>query len=278
MNSDKDYDLTIEAGKVERNYWKDIWKYRDLFQILVWRDYKVRYKQTLIGIGWSVLRPLFTMLIFTLVFGRIAELPSEGDAPYAIMVFAALLPWQFFANAVSESSNSLLSNQNLITKVYFPRLIIPISTVVTSIVDMLISMALLLILMLIYNYPPTWHFIFVPLFMVLVFILAIGTSVLLASFNIKYRDFRYVIPFIIQAGLFISPVGFSSEVVPEEWQLFYSFNPMVGIIDGFRWAVLQGQPDFDSYFLINAVIISLGLLILGIYFFRRMEREIADII
>lgn len=276
MNRDKDYDLIIEAGKSELNYWKDILKYRDLCYILVWRDIKVRYKQTLMGIAWSVLRPLLTMLIFTIVFSRIANLPSEASAPYPIMVFAALLPWHFFANALNESANSLIGNQNLITKVYFPRLLIPVSAVMTSLVDMLISLILLVILMCFYGFLPTWRFLWIPAFMMIVFFLAIGAGALLSSFNIKYRDFRYIIPFLIQLGLFISPVGFSSSIVPEQWKAVYILNPMVGIIDGFRWAILGGTLEWTA--ILISLMVTLLLLFSGLFYFRKTEKKIADII
>lgn len=276
MNQDSDYDLIIEAGKSEVNYWKDLRNYRDLFYILVWRDIKVRYKQTFLGIAWSVLRPFLTMLVFTIVFSRIAQLPSEGDTPYPILVFAALIPWHFFANALGESTNSLIGNQKLITKVYFPRLIVPVSAVATSLVDMLIALLLLMGLMLYYGFLPNWQIICLPFLILLVFLLATGAGLLLSSFNIKYRDFRYIIPFIIQLGLFISPVGFSSTIVPEKWKVLYNLNPMVGIIDGFRWAILGGE-TFPSA-LMMAFGITLFIVLLGVYYFRKTERAIADII
>ncbi len=212
-------ELIIEPGRTEKNYWKDLWLYRELFYILSWRDIKVRYKQTVIGAAWSILRPLATMIIFTIIFSRLAKLPSEGSAPYAIMVYAAMLPWQFFSNSLSEASNSLIGNINLITKIYFPRLIIPASSVIVSLVDFGISFALMLILFLWYHFIPSWQILFLPFFIILAFLASFGISLYITALNVKYRDFRYIIPFIVQFGLYVSPVGFSSSVIPEKWRL-----------------------------------------------------------
>lgn len=271
-------ELIIEAGRTERQYWKDIWKYRELFYFLAWRDILVRYKQTAIGLIWALIRPFLTMVVFTVVFGRLANLPSEGDAPYPIMVFAALLPWQFFANALSECSNSLIANSNLISKVYFPRLIVPTSAVIVSFVDFMISGIILLGLMAWYNYVPGWQILTLPLFIGIAFAAAMGSGLWLAALNVEYRDFRYIVPFIVQFGLYISPVGFSSSIVPERWRLVYSLNPMVGVIDGFRWAILRGQtPIFWPGFILSVGLVVL-VLISGIWYFRRMERSFADVI
>ncbi len=232
-------ELLIEPGRTEKNYWSDLWRYRELFYILAWRDISVRYKQTAIGVAWAVLRPFLAMLIFTVVFGRIAKMPSNG-IPYPILVFAAMLPWQFFATALLESSHSLIVNDRLISKVYFPRLIIPAGTVITSLVDLFISAVLLGILMIWFRFMPDWRIITLPFFTVLAFFAALGPGLFLTALNVKFRDFRYVVPFIAQFGLFISPVGFSTDVIPEQWRLVYSLNPMVGVIDGFRWAVCRG--------------------------------------
>jgi lipopolysaccharide transport system permease protein len=226
--------LIIEAGRTELHYWKDLWRYRELFYFLAWRDILVRYKQTAIGIAWALIRPLSTMVIFTVIFGKLAKLPSEG-VPYPIMVFAAMLPWQFFANSLSETSSSLIGNANLISKVYFPRLIIPASSVITSFVDFLISGLILVGLMLWYQFIPSWRVFTLPFFIAIAFAASMGVGLWLTALNVKYRDFRYVVPFIIQFGLYISPVGFSSSIVPDNWRLLYSLNPMVGVIDGFRW-------------------------------------------
>jgi lipopolysaccharide transport system permease protein len=269
--------LVIEAGRAERQYWKDIWRYRELFYFLAWRDILVRYKQTAIGIAWALIRPFLTMVVFTVVFGNIAKLPS-GGAPYPILVFAAMLPWQFFANALSESSNSLISNSNLISKVYFPRMIVPTSAVIVSFVDFMISGIILLGLMAWYNFVPDWRILTLPLFILIAFAAAMGAGLWLAALNVEYRDFRYIVPFIVQFGLYISPVGFSSSVVPEQWRLIYSLNPMVGVIDGFRWAILGGS----SSIYLPGFVLSLGLVVLmlisGIWYFRRTERTFADVI
>ncbi len=269
--------IIIEPGRTERNYWQDLWRYRELFYILSWRDIKVRYKQTVIGAAWGILRPLLTMIVFTVVFSRIAQLPSEGAAPYAILVFAAMLPWQFFANALTESSNSLIGNANLITKVYFPRLIIPASSVITSFVDFAISFALLFVLMAWYGYAPSWNMVFLPGFIVLAFFTAFGVGLYLTALNVKYRDFRYIIPFIVQFGLYISPVGFSSNVVPDHWRWLYNLNPMVGVIDGFRWCIL-GESALNRQSVLTAVIISVLFTWIGIRYFRKMEKGFADVI
>lgn len=270
-------ELVIEAGRTERQYWQDLWRYRELFYFLAWRDILVRYKQTVIGIAWALIRPFLTMVVFTVVFGRIAKLPSEG-VPYPILVFAAMLPWQFFANALSESSNSLIANSNLLSKVYFPRLIIPTSSVIVSFVDFLISGMILLGLMAWYNFLPGWQILTLPFFILIAFSAAIGAGLWLAALNVQYRDFRYIVPFVVQFGLYISPVGFSSSIIPQKWKLIYSLNPMVGVIDGFRWAIL-GQ---NTQLFTHGFLISIGLVIVllstGILYFRKMEKMFADVI
>src|SRR6476660_5850385 len=233
--------FVIEPGRSERHYWHELWRYRELFVVLAWRDLSVRYKQTIIGVLWALIRPFATMLVFTIIFGRIANLPSDGSSPYALMVFSGMLPWTFFSTGLAEASNSLINNANLISKVYFPRLIVPTATVIVAFVDFLISFALLLLLMAWYQYPPDWRMLTLPGFVLLAFVASVGPALWITALNVKYRDFRYVIPFIVQFGLYVSPVGFSSKVVPEEWRLLYSLNPMVGVIDGFRWCILNGQ-------------------------------------
>jgi lipopolysaccharide transport system permease protein len=277
MNHTSKFRTIIEPGRIERNYWQDIWRYRELFAFLAWRDTLVRYKQTVIGIAWSVIRPLLTMIVFTIVFGKIAKLPS-GGVPYPILVFTALLPWQFFSNSLSEASNSLISNANLLTKVYFPRLVMPASSVIVSFVDFLISLVILALMMIWYQFVPSWRIIMLPLFTLLAVAAAMGSGLWLASFNVKYRDFRIVVPFIVQIGLYISPVGFSSNVVPEQWRFLYSLNPMVGVIDGFRWAILGGESSlyWPGFVVSNVIVIILCLS--GIWYFRKMERTFADVI
>ena len=270
--------LIIEAGRAEKHYWLDLWRYRELFYILSWRDITVRYKQTAIGVVWAILRPLLTMLVFTVIFGKLAKLPSDGNVPYAIMVYAAMLPWQFFSSSVSESSNSLISNTQLITKVYFPRIIIPISSVVTSFIDFLVSFAILILLMVYYRFTPSWNILFLPVFLLIAFLTATGVGLYITALNVKYRDFRYIVPFIVQFGLYISPVGFSSSIVPEKFRLLYSLNPMVGVIDGFRWAILGAKSTIYLPGFLMSIGVMLFFLILGIYKFRKMEKTFADII
>ncbi len=271
---DDQWDLVIAPGRAGKNYWKDLWRFRELFYILSWRDIKVRYKQTVIGAAWSVIRPLLTTIIFTVVFSRIAKLEYLGAAPYALMVFAGMLPWQFFSNALSESSSSLIGNANLITKVYFPRMIIPASSVITSLVDFGISFLILLGFCVWYGFLPSWHIIFLPLFILLAFTCAFGIGLYLTAINVKYRDFRYIIPFIVQFGLYISPVGFNSSVINEKYRIFYSLNPMVGVIDGFRWCILGDPMHWQSF--IVSVVITLLFLWIGIYYFRKVEKTFAD--
>lgn len=269
--------LVIEAGRGERNYWRDLWHYRELFYFLAWRDILVRYKQTVIGIAWALVRPLATVLVFTLVFGKLANLPSEG-VPYPILVFSALLPWQFFSNAFSSAGDSVINNASMISKVYFPRLVIPASAVIVSFVDFLVSGTILIALMLWYGYPPGWHVFSLPLFTFVAVAAAFGAGVWVAALNVRYRDFRIVIPFIAQFGLYISPIGFSSNIVPEQWRLVYSMNPMVGVIDGFRWAILGGNTQlYWPGLLLSAFLVSV-ILVTGIAYFRNTERTFADVI
>ncbi|HBM15549.1 MAG TPA: phosphate ABC transporter permease [Lentisphaeria bacterium] len=269
--------ITIESGKIHRQYIKDLWNYRELFWLLSWRDILVRYKQTVIGIAWSVLRPLLTMIVFTIVFGKLAKMPSEG-MPYSILVFSAMLPWQFFSNTLSEGGNSLLSNEKLISKVYFPRIIIPTTSMIVSLIDFLISFALLLILMIVTGFLPSWTIVFMPIFLIEAIVFSLGLTFFISAMNVKYRDFRYVLPFIIQFGLYISPVGFSSSIVPEKWRIFYYLNPMAGIIDSFRWCI----SGFTYNIYITGCIVSFFVIIIffiiGILYFRSAEREFADII
>lgn len=269
--------LIIEAGRTERHYWKDLWHYRELFYFLAWRDILVRYKQTTIGIAWALIRPLLTMIVFTIVFGKLANLPS-GGAPYPIMVFTALLPWQFFATSFAEAGNSLITNANMISKVYFPRLIMPTSAVIVSFVDFLISFAILIALMIWYGFMPDVRILMLPLFILLAFAASMAGGLWIAALNVKYRDFRYIIPFIVQLGLYISPVGFTSSIVPDKWRLLYSINPMVGVIDGFRWAILgrEYQLYWPGFFL-SLTLVAI-ILVTGIIYFRKTEKTFADVI
>ena len=273
-----DDELIIEPGRAERHYWRDLWRYRELFQVLAWRDISVRYKQTVIGAAWALIRPFLTMVVFTVVFGKLANLPSEGTAPYALMVFAGMLPWSFFATAVADASNSLIGNANLISKVYFPRLIVPIAAVMVAFVDFLISFAILVALMIWYQFMPGWQILLLPVFAGVAFMASLGVGVWITALNVKYRDFRYVIPFIVQLGLYVSPVGFSSSIIPDQWRLLYSINPMVGVIDGFRWCLLGGESQFYLPGFCLSLAVTGFFLWLGIHQFRRMERSFADLI
>jgi lipopolysaccharide transport system permease protein len=270
--------IVIEAGRRERNYWLDLWRYRELFRVLAWRDLSVRYKQTVIGVLWALIRPVLTMLVFTVIFGQIARLPSDGTAPYPLMVLAGILPWTFFSTGLSEASNSLINNANLISKVYFPRLIVPTATVVVALVDFLISFSILLLMMGWYQFLPGWQILVLPVFVLLAFFASIGPALWITALNVKYRDFRYLIPFIVQFGLYVSPVGFSSSVVPEQWRLLYSLNPMVGVIDGFRWCILGGQSELYVPGLAMSIGVTAFFLWFGIQRFRKMEKSFADLI
>ena len=270
--------LVLEPNRIEKQYWKDLWRYRELFAILAWRDIAVRYKQTFIGVAWALIRPFLTMVVFTVIFGRLAKLPTDGDAPYAILVFAAMLPWQFFSTALTSCSESMVSNSNLLTKVYFPRLIIPSAAVITSFVDFLISFLILAGLMIWFHWPPSWRLLTLPLWVAVAFVASMGSGLWLASLNVQYRDFRYVVPFLVQFGLYVSPVGFSSSIVPAKWQLLYALNPMVGVIEGFRWAIIgKGATINPSGFWLSLGIVAL-LMITGVRQFRRMEKRFADVI
>lgn len=269
--------VTIEAGRADAHYWRDLWSFRELLWFLAWRDILVRYKQTVIGVTWSLIRPLLTMIVFTVVFGKLAGLPSNG-VPYPIMVFAALLPWQFFANSLSDSSNSLLSNAGMISKVYFPRLIVPASSIIVSVVDFLITLALMFGLMIWFQVMPTWRLLLLPAFLALALATAFGAGLWFAALNTKFRDFRYIVPFVVQFGLYVSPVGFSSDVVPEHWRMLYSINPMVAVIDGFRWAIIGGEARiYWQGFILSCLLIAL-ILFSGVMYFRKTEKTFADVI
>jgi lipopolysaccharide transport system permease protein len=271
------FDLVIEPGRTGKNYWLDLWRFRELFLFLAWRDILVRYKQTVIGLAWSVIRPLLTMVVFTVIFGRLAKLPSEG-VPYPILVYAAMLPWQFFSTSFNDASNSLITNANMLTKIYFPRLIIPVSTVIVNFVDFLISFLILIGLMIWYHFVPSLTILFLPLFLGLTFLIIAGSGFYVSALNVKYRDFKFIVPFVVQFGLYISPVGFSSTVIPEKWRLLYSLNPMVGVIDGFRWCILGGTNHIYVPGFLLSIIVTFSLLFYGIWYFRKTERSFADII
>jgi lipopolysaccharide transport system permease protein len=270
--------LVLEPGRAERNYWSDLWHYRELFAILAWRDVAVRYKQTVIGVAWAIVRPVLTMIVFTVIFGGLAKLPSDGDIPYPVLVFAGMLPWFLFSSILSDASNSLVGNANLISKVYFPRLIVPASAGVVALVDFTVNIAILFALMAWFGVVPNWQIIFLPAFVALAFLASLGPALWITALNVKYRDFRFIIPFIVQFGLYVSPVGFSSAVVPEQWRFLYSLNPVVGVIDGFRWCLLGGESQlYLPGFLASLVVVTL-LLWFGIHYFRKTERTFADLV
>lgn len=271
-------ELVIEPGRVEKNYWRDLWRYRELFYILSWRDLRVRYKQTVIGVAWAVIRPVLTMLIFTVVFGYLAGFRASGGPPYPIVVFAGMVPWQFVATALSEASGSLIGNANLLTKVYFPRIIIPVSSIMVSMTDAAIALGLLLLMCAGFQFAPPPQIFLLPMFALLAFLLASGVGLFVTALNVKYRDFRYVIPFIVQVGAYVAPVGYSSTVISERYsdtaRFWYSVNPVVGIVDGFRWCII-GEPLYYPALLMS-VGVTLAFLLLGVRYFRRTEKSFAD--
>lgn len=270
--------IVLQAGRTELNYWRDLWFYRELFAILAWRDVMVRYKQTVIGVAWAIIRPFVTMVVFTIVFSRLARLPSDGAAPYPVLVFAGMLPWFLFSNILSDASNSLVANANLVGKVYFPRIIIPVSSVVVALADFGINLILLFVLMLWFGFWPNWHVVLLPVFIIFAVLASLGPALFITALNVRYRDFRYIIPFIVQFGLYASPVGFSSSVVPEQWRLLYSFNPVVGVIDGFRWCLLGGESELYFPGFLLSVGIAGFFLWVGVRYFRRTERTFADLL
>jgi lipopolysaccharide transport system permease protein len=270
--------LIIEPARAEKNYWRDIWSFRELFYVLAWRDVTVRYKQTLIGLAWAVVRPVLAVAVFTVIFGRVAKLPAPDETPYALMVFAGMLPWQFFSSALGDSANSLINNVNLVGKIYFPRLIVPTATVVVGMVDFMVGLVLLAGMMIWFQIVPGWQILLLPVFIAAGFLAALGPGMLFAAVNVKYRDFRYVVPFCIQLGLYVSPVGFSSAVLPEHWRILYSLNPMVGVIDGFRWCLFGGvAPLFMPGMTMGGVVIAVFLWF-GLRTFRKTEKSFADYI
>jgi lipopolysaccharide transport system permease protein len=277
-----EFDLWLEAGHTEKHYWLDLWRYRELFAILAWRDVAIRYKQTVAGAAWAIVQPLISIIIMTVIFGKVAGLPSQGSAPYAILVLAGMLPWLFFSNSLSSSSQSLVGNANLISKVYFPRLIIPTSAVVVACIDFLVSFAILVVMLVAYRFVPTWRVVTLPLFVLVAFIAALGPGLIITALNVKYRDLRFVIPFLVQFGLYVSPVAYSSQVVREKigegWFMLYNLNPVVGVIEGFRWAIIGGDTPLHLPGFFLSLGVSAVLLLIGIWYFRKTEKTFADVI
>jgi lipopolysaccharide transport system permease protein len=271
------HEVVIEAGRFERQYWKDLWLYRELFYFLAWRDILVRYKQTVVGMAWAFIRPFLTMVVLTVVFGKVAGMRSEG-VPYPILVFCGTLPWQFFSTAVSESAGSILSNTTLISKVYFPRMAVPISSIITSLVDFMVAASILVALMLWYHFVPSVRIVLLPIFVLQAFLAALGLGLWFSALTVRYRDFRHIIPFVTQIGLYLSPVGFSSDAVPSQWRLLYSVNPMVGVIDAFRWSILGGATPLHLPGFVMSAFFTLVCLATGVRYFRSTERTFADII
>ncbi len=255
---------------------RELWHYRELLYFLTWRDVKVRYKQTVLGAAWAILQPMSLMLVFSLFFGKLAKMPSDG-IPYPLFTFCALLPWQLFAHSLTESSNSLVGNQNLITKIYFPRLVIPISAVLAGLVDFAIAFVILLGMMLYYGITPTWAVITLPAFVLLTILSALGVGLWLSALNVKYRDVRYTMGFMVQFWLFATPVAYSSNLIPEKWRIIYGLNPMAGVVEGFRWALLGNSRPSGQMLWVSIVVVTV-VLIGGLYYFRRMEQEFADIV
>ena len=278
LNTTEMQEIILSAGRTRKNYWYDLWRFRELFYFLAWRDILLRYKQTVLGVAWAVVRPLLTMLIFTVIFNRIAKLHSDGAIPYALLVMAGMVPWQFVSTSASEASTSLIMNSNLISKIYFPRLIVPASAVITSFVDFVITLGLMGVMMGYYRFLPDWHIVLLAPFIVLAFMASFGVGLWLAALNVEYRDFRFIVPFLVQFGLYISPVGFSSSIIPAKWRLLFSLNPVVGVIDGFRWSLLRGQSAMWWPSVLMSILVSTLLCSSGIWYFRRTEKTFADVI
>jgi lipopolysaccharide transport system permease protein len=255
---------------------RDLWEYRELLYFMIWRDIKVRYKQTALGASWAIIQPFFTMVVFSLFFGHLGKIPSDG-LPYPVFAFAALVPWTFFANGLSQSSNSLVGSSNLITKVYFPRLIIPLGSVFSGIVDFLIAFVILLGMMLFYGLVPTLNVLWLPLFLLLALVASLGVGLWLSALNVEYRDVRYVVPFITQFWLLATPIAYPSSLLPEPWRTVYGLNPMAGVVEGFRWALLGSNSAPGPIIAVSATV-SVLILISGSFYFRRMERTFADLV
>jgi len=276
MSKKTDY-VVLESGNAEKQYWKDLWDFRELFFFLAWRDFIVRYKQTVLGVVWSFARPIFTMVVMTVVFGNLAKLPSDG-APYAVLVFAALLPWQFFTTSLTTSTNSVISSKALISKVYFPRLLLPPSSIMVNLVDFLIAFIIMICLLAWYGIMPGLRILTIPFFLCIAIMASLGAGLWMSALNVRFRDIQNIVPIIIQLGTYISPVAYSASVIPEKYRLIYSLNPMVGAIDGFRWAIIGG--DFQIYMpgLALSILLTSLVFISGVWYFRKTEQVFADVI
>jgi lipopolysaccharide transport system permease protein len=271
-------ELIIEAGRTEGQYWRDVWGYRELFYVLAWRDIAVRYKQTSIGILWALIQPFLNSVVMTFIFEYVAKVQPVGKVPYLLMVFVATMPWQFFSTSLSGATQSVLSNAGLISKIYFPRLIIPAGAVVTALADLGVAFILLLGIMAYYWYWPTWRMLFLPLFVLLGFGAALGPGLFLTALTVKYRDFRIIVPFVVQLGYFLTPVAYPTSRVPEKWLALYSLNPMVAVIDGFRWSILGGDFALRPATFVLSLSMTIFFMLLGVWYFRKTERSFADVI
>jgi lipopolysaccharide transport system permease protein len=270
-------ELVIEAGRAERQYWHDLWRYRELFYFLAWRDILVRYKQTVIGVAWSLVRPLLTMIIFTFLFKKVVKVPDDG-IPYPLTAFAGVLAWNFFATSLQDSGNSLVTNANLVSKVYFPRLVVPAATVITAFVDFLISALLMGLLLAWFQFAPSPKIVLLPVFILMSLVTAVGCGLWVSALMVKFRDVRFIVPFIVQFGLYVSPVGFKTSIVPEEYRLLFYLNPLTAVIDGFRHCILGGPNPINGTGTLLSGLIGALLIISGIHFFRKTERSFADMI
>lgn len=276
MNADAVETLVIEAGRSEKHYWRDLWRYRELLGFLAWRDVKVRYKQAALGISWAVIQPAVQTLLLTFVFGKLAKMPS-GGIPYPLLVLAGLLPWQLFSSALSGAGNSLVTNANLISKIYFPRLIVPLSALAVALVDLAILLVLTLPITFLMGVVPTWRLLLLPIFIAGGLLIALGAGLWITALTVKYRDFRFITPFLLQIGLFVTPVGFRTDYLPH-WRALLSLNPLTGVVNGFRWCLLAGDTGFYWPGILLSLVVAAMLLCTGLWYFRRTERQFADVI
>ena len=269
-------ELVLEAGRAEKHYWRDLWRYRELLGYLAWRDVKVRYKQATLGIAWAVIQPLVQTVLLTFVFGKLAKMP-DGGLPYPLIVLSGLLPWQLFSGAFNGAGNSLVGNSHLISKVYFPRLIVPMSALAVALVDFAVMLVLALVACMAFGLWPTWHLLLLPVFLMLTLMVALGAGLWIGALTVKFRDFRFITPFMLQIGLFVTPVGFRTDFLPN-WRDLLALNPLAGVVEGVRWCILGGRTDLYINGLISSLLTSAFLVLTGIWYFRRTERKFADLI